>query len=123
MSGSEEIDAPGLDGLDHRGGDLRRAGRRVSTGSTTGVRASGGQVAWSRQARPPGQGLRTGAAILRPLGEHGIRYTESSGWLALDAHERALGDADESAVLRALVKVVPRDEQVSIAALIVLVRT
>ena len=29
------MDSPSLDGLDHRGGDFRRAGRRVSTGATT----------------------------------------------------------------------------------------
>jgi ferredoxin--NADP+ reductase len=62
-------------------------------------------------------------AILHLLGERGIRYTTWSGWLALDAHERALGDADESAVLRERVKVVSRDEQVAIASATVLVTT
>ncbi|MBC7443310.1 MAG: FAD-dependent oxidoreductase [Ramlibacter sp.] len=55
-------------------------------------------------------------AILSLLGERGIRFTTWPGWLALDAHERALGDADPSPVLRERVKVVPRDEQVAIAA-------
>lgn len=54
-------------------------------------------------------------AILALLDERGIRFTSWSGWLALDAHERALGEADSSAVLRERVKVVPRDEQVGIA--------
>ncbi|POH61968.1 pyridine nucleotide-disulfide oxidoreductase [Cryobacterium zongtaii] len=60
-------------------------------------------------------------AILRLLGERGIRYTTWPGWLALDAHERALGDADLSEVTRERVKVVPRDEQVLIATEVALV--
>ena len=70
------------------------------------------------EGRSPGLGkldyrsgdLQTGAAILHPLGERGIRHLESSGWLALDSHERALGDAAEFAVPRELVKVVTCDE-------------
>ena len=54
-------------------------------------------------------------AILALLDERGIRFTTWAGWLALDAHERALGAADPSPVLRERVKVVPRDEQVGIA--------
>ncbi|MBG6057730.1 ferredoxin--NADP+ reductase [Cryobacterium sp. MP_M5] len=54
-------------------------------------------------------------AILALLDERGIRFTTWSGWLALDAHERALGEADLSTVDRERVKVVPRDEQVGIA--------
>lgn len=45
----------------------------------------------------------------------GIPFTGWTGWLTRDAHERALGDADESAVTRERVKVVPRQERVSIA--------
>ncbi len=41
----------------------------------------------------------------------GIRVTGCPGWLALDAHERALGAA--SPVPRERVKVVPRDEQLA----------
>ncbi|MDJ0322227.1 FAD-dependent oxidoreductase [Cryobacterium sp. PH31-AA6] len=54
-------------------------------------------------------------AILALLDGRGIRFTTWAGWLALDAHERALGAADPSPVLRERVKVVPRDEQVGIA--------
>ncbi|TFD30013.1 FAD-dependent oxidoreductase [Cryobacterium cryoconiti] len=68
-------------------------------------------------------GDAAGDGILGLLGERGIRYTTWSGWLALDAHERALGDADESGVPRERVKVVPRGEQVAIAAETVLVTT
>ncbi|TFC18968.1 pyridine nucleotide-disulfide oxidoreductase [Cryobacterium algoritolerans] len=60
-------------------------------------------------ARPPAD------AILSLLEARGISFTTWSGWLALDAHERALGDSDLSPVLRERVKVVPRDEQVGIA--------
>jgi ferredoxin--NADP+ reductase len=53
--------------------------------------------------------------VVEVLDARGIRFTSWDGWLALDAHERALGDADVSAVVRERVKVVPRDEQVEIA--------
>ncbi len=55
------------------------------------------------------------AAVLELLEARGIRYTTWEGWLALDAHERALGAGDESEVERERVKVVPRDEQVGIS--------
>ncbi len=54
-------------------------------------------------------------AILALLDERGIRFTTWAGWLALDAHERTLGEADPSPVVRERVKVVPRDDQVGIA--------
>jgi len=54
-------------------------------------------------------------AILALLEERGIRYTTWPGWLALDAHERTLGEADTSPVVRERVKVVPRDEQVAVS--------
>ncbi|QAY74860.1 pyridine nucleotide-disulfide oxidoreductase [Agromyces protaetiae] len=50
-------------------------------------------------------------AVLALLGEREVEYTTWDGWLALDAHERALGEADEFP--RERVKVVPRDEQVA----------
>ena len=46
------------------------------------------------------------------LGEH--PYTTWDGWLQLDAHERSLGETHRHA--RERVKVVPRDEQVTISA-------
>lgn len=48
------------------------------------------------------------------LAGRGVAVTTWDGWLALDAHERALGPADQYP--RERVKVVPRDEQVRIAA-------
>jgi ferredoxin--NADP+ reductase len=54
-------------------------------------------------------------ALLELLDARGVRYTTWEGWLTLDAHERALGEADESDVARERVKVVPRDEQVGIS--------
>jgi ferredoxin--NADP+ reductase len=54
-------------------------------------------------------------AVLALLDERGVEYTSWQGWLALDAHERALGAADASEVERERVKVVPRDEQVAIS--------
>ena len=53
--------------------------------------------------------------IVDLLETRGINYTTWEGWLQLDAHERALGDADESMVTRERIKVVPRREQVDIA--------
>ncbi|MBT2517276.1 FAD-dependent oxidoreductase [Streptomyces sp. ISL-90] len=52
-------------------------------------------------------------ALLELLDDRGIHYTTWEGWLALDAHERALGGTD--AFVRERVKVVPRDEQVGIS--------
>lgn len=54
-------------------------------------------------------------AVLALLQERGIQYTTWQGWLALDAHERALGAADTSPVERERVKVVPREEQVAVS--------
>jgi ferredoxin--NADP+ reductase len=53
--------------------------------------------------------------LLQKLAERGVKYTDWSGWLNLNAHELALGAADSSHVTRERVKVVDRDEQVSIA--------
>ena len=54
-------------------------------------------------------------AVLALLEDRGVRFTTWPGWLALDAHERGLGNADASQVVRERVKVVARDEQVDIA--------
>jgi len=54
-------------------------------------------------------------AVLALLTERGVRFTTWPGWLVLDAHERALGDADCSPVVRERVKVVARGEQVDLA--------
>ena len=54
-------------------------------------------------------------AVLELLESRDVRYTTWQGWLALDAHERALGEADESDIVRERVKVVPRDEQVDVS--------
>lgn len=53
--------------------------------------------------------------IVDLLAERGIEYTTWQGWLQLDGHERALGEADVGAIARERVKVVPRDEQVAIS--------
>jgi ferredoxin--NADP+ reductase len=53
--------------------------------------------------------------VIDLLNARGIPNTCWNGWLTLDAHERALGDADLSDVVRERVKVVPRVEQVGIA--------
>jgi ferredoxin--NADP+ reductase len=60
------------------------------------------------------------ADILELLEDRGIRFTTWAGWLELDAHERALGEAFSAPVghaelIRERVKVVPRDEQVLIS--------
>jgi ferredoxin--NADP+ reductase len=51
--------------------------------------------------------------VLDLLDEREVAYTTWDGWLALDAHERALGAAHEHT--RERVKVVPRDEQVELS--------
>ncbi|MDE2386789.1 MAG: FAD-dependent oxidoreductase [Actinomycetales bacterium] len=54
-------------------------------------------------------------ALLAELTARGVEFTDWAGWLKLDAHERALGAADQSPVERERVKVVARDEQVRIS--------
>ncbi|WP_430647057.1 FAD-dependent oxidoreductase [Agromyces sp. GXS1127] len=56
-----------------------------------------------------------GDEVLELLEARGIRFTTWNGWLALDAHERALGESFEGPVARERVKVVPRDEQVALS--------
>jgi ferredoxin/flavodoxin---NADP+ reductase len=56
-----------------------------------------------------------GDEVFELLGARGIRYTTWNGWLALDAHERSLGEAFDGPVARERVKVVPRDEQVALS--------
>jgi len=51
--------------------------------------------------------------VLELLAERDVAYTTWDGWLALDAHERALGAAHEHT--RERVKVVPREEQVELS--------
>lgn len=53
--------------------------------------------------------------LMQKLAARGVKYTDWSGWLNLNAHELALGAADTSPVTRERVKVVDRDEQVEIA--------
>ncbi|MFD5226048.1 FAD-dependent oxidoreductase [Microbacterium sp. NPDC058342] len=54
-----------------------------------------------------------GDDVLDLLDARETAYTTWDGWLALDAHERALGESHRHA--RERVKVVPRDEQVAIS--------
>ncbi|GAA1958345.1 FAD-dependent oxidoreductase [Agromyces allii] len=61
-----------------------------------------------------------GEEIFALLDSRDVAYTTWNGWLALDAHERALGEAFEAPehygdVVRERVKVVARDEQVGIS--------
>lgn len=51
--------------------------------------------------------------VLTVLDASATEYTTWDGWLALDAHERALGENHEHT--RERVKVVPRDEQVAVS--------
>ena len=53
--------------------------------------------------------------LLAELANRGVEYTDWAGWQKLDAHERALGAADESPVERERVKVVSRAEQVRVS--------
>ncbi|BDS49625.1 FAD-dependent oxidoreductase [Rhodoluna sp. KAS3] len=54
-------------------------------------------------------------AVLAELKARGVDYTTWAGWLKLNEHEIALGAADTSHVERERVKVVDREEQVSIS--------
>ena len=54
-------------------------------------------------------------AIVDVIAGRGIRFTTWAGWLALDAHERMLGETDTSPVVRERVKVVSRGAQVEIS--------
>ncbi|MFK4729944.1 FAD-dependent oxidoreductase [Agromyces mediolanus] len=51
--------------------------------------------------------------LLELLDSRGVEYTTWAGWLALDAHERGLGEADRYP--RERVKLVPRDAQVRVS--------
>jgi ferredoxin--NADP+ reductase len=55
-------------------------------------------------------------AIVELLDSRGVEYTSWEGWLALDAHERALGEKASGAdIQRERVKVVPRGDMVAIS--------
>jgi ferredoxin--NADP+ reductase len=54
-------------------------------------------------------------SLLEKLEARGVEFTDWAGWLRLNAHELSLGAADTSPVERERVKVVDRDEQVSIS--------
>ena len=71
--------------------------------------AAGGAV------RRRGGVIRNAERCVIGVEARGIPFTGWTGWLTRDAHERALGDADGSAVTRERVKVVPRQERDSVA--------
>lgn len=70
--------------------------------------AAGGAV------RRRGGVIRNAERCMLGVEARGIPFISWTGWLTRDAHERTLGEADESAVTRERVKVVPRQERVSI---------
>ena len=53
--------------------------------------------------------------VLAGLRAKGVQFTDWAGWLKLNEHELALGERFTGHVERERVKVVDRDEQVSIA--------
>ncbi|ODU79953.1 MAG: pyridine nucleotide-disulfide oxidoreductase [Microbacterium sp. SCN 71-21] len=65
----------------------------------------GDQASWWQPEDPSEE------AIPALLAERGVRWTDLEGWHRLDEHEIALGAAHE----RARIKVVPRDEMISIS--------
>lgn len=65
----------------------------------------GDQAEWWSPAEPSPD------AVVAMLEARGIRYTTVEGWHRLDAHERALGEAQD----RERIKVVPRDDMVDIS--------
>ncbi len=70
-------------------------------------------VADAREGRLAAPAIRDADEIFELLDARGVEYTSWEGWLALDAHERALGEVD--AHPRERVKVVPREEQVRVS--------
>lgn len=64
-----------------------------------------GQTYWWTPAHPEPE------AVTELLDSRGVMYTDLDGWHNLDAHERALGEAEG----RERVKVVPRDEMLRVA--------
>ena len=61
-------------------------------------------------------------AIVEHLAGRGVEYTQLEGWLALDEHERALGEKATAAggshgvaVQRERIKAVPREDMVEIS--------
>ncbi|GAB3247099.1 ferredoxin--NADP reductase domain-containing protein [Arthrobacter pigmenti] len=55
-------------------------------------------------------------AIIELLEQRGVEYTTWDGWLKLDAHEMSLGKGyDSNGVARERIKVVPREEMVTIS--------
>jgi ferredoxin/flavodoxin---NADP+ reductase len=59
-------------------------------------------------------------AVVELLESRGVQYTSWEGWLALDAHERSLGekasaDAGADGIQRERIKVVPREDMVEIS--------
>ncbi len=65
----------------------------------------GDQAEWWTPAEPAPD------AVVAMLESRGIRYTTVEGWHRLDAHERALGEAEN----RTRIKVVPREDMVEIS--------
>ncbi|MGX5697678.1 FAD-dependent oxidoreductase [Agromyces soli] len=70
-------------------------------------------VSDAREGRLAVPTVRDADEIFELLEARGVEYTTWEGWLALDAHERSLGEVD--AHPRERVKVVPRDEQVRVS--------
>ena len=87
----------------HRPHEVRRVGDHREPGR-------GCRGALSRARRPSPEQLSPDN-ILRLLKERGVPVIQWRDWEVLDAHERALGEADG----RERVKVVPRDEMTNIA--------
>lgn len=61
--------------------------------------------------RPVVEGSEDDADVLALLAERGVEVTTWQGWELLEAHERALGEAEG----RERIKVVPREEMVAIS--------
>ncbi|UJP09696.1 FAD-dependent oxidoreductase [Microbacterium sp. KUDC0406] len=88
----------------------------LSSGSLPSARSL--SLSNGRDPSKGADGASTGSAtqesdILDLLDERDTEYTTWDGWLALDAHERHLGETHEHT--RERVKVVPREEQVAVS--------
>lgn len=88
--------------------------------AVAGSLSSDGSMSVSKGPNSDGSLSLSKGDVLDLLDERETEYTTWDGWLALDAHERALGEAHVHT--RERVKVVPREEQVAVSRDGVLVR-
>jgi ferredoxin--NADP+ reductase len=93
--------------IGHTKGDALETITNLVADASAGVLAADGVA--------PTVAAADGDEVLELLESREVPYTTWNGWLALDAHERGLGEAFEGPVARERVKVVPREDQVDVS--------